>query len=123
MTGYGAISPTVQRLRPAARAPTAVALLAIGVCVCVVVALAPQARRHAALLQRAARMNMVPLSQTQMLCEGHFLDTATGIPEVCVCVYIRVCVSVCVRVCVLRIPPRAVRVHALNSFHLPLICS
>jgi len=85
MTGYGAISPTVQRPRSAARAPTAVALLAIGVCVCVGVALAPQAR-HAALLQRAARMNIVPLSQTQMLCEGHFLDTATGIPEVCVCV-------------------------------------
>ena len=85
---YGAVALPVGGL-PAARrrtgrlAAAAAALLVAGASVCALLAAAlpgPSGRR-AALLQRAARMNMVPLAQSQMLCEGHFLDTATGIPE------------------------------------------
>ena len=44
--------------------------------------LGSEAHSRQALLMQARRMNMVPLSQTEMLCEGHFIDTATGVPDV-----------------------------------------
>lgn len=88
MSGYGAIAQVARppaHARTAGRTAVAAASLLVvaGVAMLSVTALANSAlSRHSTLLQRAAHMNMVPLSQTQMLCEGHFLDTATGIPEV-----------------------------------------
>jgi hypothetical protein len=85
--GYGAVSlelPTPRGARSVNKPAVAVsALLAVcGAALLVGSGLSSSAhRRNEAVLLQAARMNMVPLSQTQMLCEGHFLDTATGIPD------------------------------------------
>lgn len=57
------------------------ALLAASGLVSLSVVLAVASHMRALNAPVALRINMVPLSQSQMLCEGHFLDTATGIPE------------------------------------------
>ena len=86
MAVYGAITlPAGPVLVPRARRSLGVAaagLLAVmGAAAALLVVASLPEKSHRVLLQRAARINMVPLSQSQMLCEGHFLDTATGIPE------------------------------------------
>ena len=89
MAAYGAISLPVaqrpQRRRTAYSVRSGLLAAAAGLAsVAGILALASQLRAPnaaAVALQGAMRMNMVPISQSQMLCEGHFLDTATGIPE------------------------------------------
>lgn len=56
-------------------------LASCGLALLVLSGLGSEAHSQQALLMQAQQMNMVPLSQTQMLCEGHFIDTATGVPE------------------------------------------
>ena len=81
---YGAIPNTgpLQRARSMNMAASVSVLLAsCGLALLVLSGLGSEAHSQQALLMQAQRMNMVPLSQTQMLCEGHFIDTATGVPE------------------------------------------
>ena len=82
---YGAIElPVVgerePRRRPGRLLAAAAALVAASSAALLAISL-PGVGRAQLLQMQAARMNMVPLERSQMLCEGHFLDTATGIPE------------------------------------------
>jgi hypothetical protein len=81
---YGAISTAgpLQRASSMNIAATVSLLLAsCGLALLVLSGLGREAHSQQALLMQAQQMNMVPLSQTQMLCEGHFIDTATGVPD------------------------------------------
>jgi hypothetical protein len=84
MAAYGAISlpaeqpPGRSGFRPGRRALAAAAGLAA---LSAVLAVASQLQLQQTTAGALMQMNMVPMSQSQMLCEGHFLDTATGIPE------------------------------------------
>ncbi len=87
MAAYGAISLPVAlppRRRGVRLGRGALAAAAGLAAISAVLAVASHLRWRATagvLMPRGAQINMVPLSQSQMLCEGHFLDTATGIPE------------------------------------------
>lgn len=83
--GYGAIETRVGetelRRRPRRIVAVAAALVAASSAALLAVSLTGVGRAQLLQMQAVARMNMVPLGRSQMLCEGHFLDTATGIPE------------------------------------------
>jgi hypothetical protein len=83
MAAYGAIAlpETEQRRRSGRLVAVAAALVAASSAALLAVSLPGVGRAQLLQMQAEVRMNMVPLERSQMLCEGHFLDTATGIPE------------------------------------------
>jgi hypothetical protein len=80
---YGAITPVapVRRRRTQGLLVAIAAAISCALLIQLGSEMVQNDRRPLLLLKQAARMNMIPLDQSQMLCEGHFLDTATGIPE------------------------------------------